>query len=163
MVNTILNFELEELDKFIVPIYTSKKTDLYNILEEMKYNNTLSDFFSLYRIEDDDKLERISYSIYGTTDYWDILLQINDRNPLFQMPYNLDTTIESAEAFWNFYSESVYFQSPLNDVVLNSLIQDEIEKMKEKNEIYRYIYIVKTTKMNEFLKILRERDYIWLL
>lgn len=160
MVNTILNFELEELDKFIVPIYTSKKTDLYNILEEMKYNNTLSDFFSLYRIEDDDKLERISYSIYGTTDYWDILLQINDRNPLFQMPYNLDTTIESAEAFWNFYSESVYFQSPLNDVVLNSLIQDEIEKMKEKNEIYRYIYIVKTTKMNEFLKILRERDYI---
>lgn len=160
MVNTILNFELEELDEFIVPIYTSKKTDLYNILEEMKYNNALSDFFSLYRIEDDDKLERISYSIYGTTDYWDILLQINDRNPLFQMPYNLDTTIESAEAFWNFYSESVYFQSPLNDVVLNSLIQDEIEKMKEKNEIYRYIYIVKTTKMNEFLKILRERDYI---
>lgn len=159
MINTILGYQKEELDDFIVSDYTSKKINIYDILEEMRYNNTLSDFFSLYRISDDDKLERISYSMYGTTDYWDILLQINDRNPLFQMPYNLDSTIESAEAFWNYYSNNVYFQT-LNNNVLNILLNSEIERMKEKNEIYRYIYVVKPTKMNEFLKILRDRDYI---
>lgn len=159
MINTILDYQKEELDDFIVSDYTSKKINIYDILEEMRYNNNLSEFFSLYRISDDDKLERISYSMYGTTDYWDILLQINDRNPLFQMPYNLDSTIESAEAFWDYYSNNVCFQT-LNNNVLNILLNSEIERMKEKNEIYRYIYVIKPTKMNEFLKILRDRDYI---
>ena len=160
MINTLLTYELEELDEFIVPDYTSKKVDIYNLFQEMKDNGTLADFLEVYRIADDDKLERISYSIYGTPDYWDILLQINDRNPLFQMPYNLDTTFEIAEVVWNNYSNNVYFQSPLDSNLLQSLIDEEIERLKEKNEFYRFIYIIKTSKMNEFLKILRERDYI---
>ena len=160
MINTLLTYDLEELDEFIVSDYTSKKVDIYNLFQEMKDNGTLADFLEVYRISDDDKLERISYSIYGTPDYWDILLQINDRNPLFQMPYNLDTTFEIAEAMWNNYSDNVYFQSPLDSNLLQSLIDEEIERLKEKNEFYRFIYIIKTSKMNEFLKILRERDYI---
>ena len=160
MINTLLTYDLEELDEFIVSDYTSKKVDIYNLFQEMKDNGTLADFLEVYRISDDDKLERISYSIYGTTDYWDILLQINDRNPLFQMPYNLDTTFEIAESMWNNYSDNIYFQSPLDSNLLQSLIDEEIERLKEKNEFYRFIYIIKTSKMNEFLKILRERDYI---
>ena len=160
MINTLLTYDLEELDEFIVSDYTSRKVDIYNLFQEMKDNGTLSDFLEVYRISDDDKLERISYSIYGTPDYWDILLQINDRNPLFQMPYNLDTTFEIAEARGNNYSDNVYFQSPLDSNLLQSLIDEEIERLKEKNEFYRFIYIIKTSKMNEFLKILRERDYI---
>lgn len=160
MINTILKYDYEDLGDYIVSDYTSKKIDLYNILQEMKDNNILSDYFDIYRMMDDDKLERISYSIYGTTDYWDILLQLNDRNPLFEMSYNLDTIVDSVEIFWKKYSNNVYFQSPLNDTVLNELILAEIENMKKQNEIYRLIYIIKTSKMNEFLKILRERDYI---
>ena len=160
MINTILKYDYEDLGDYIVSDYTSKKIDLYNILQEMKDNNTLSEYFDIYRMMDDDKLERISYSIYGTTDYWDILLQLNDRNPLFEMSYNLDTIVDSVEIFWKKYSNNIYFQSPLNDTVLNELILAEIENMKKQNEIYRLIYIIKTSKMNEFLKILRERDYI---
>ena len=160
MINTLLTYDLEELDEFIVSDYTSKKVDIYNLFQEMKDNGTLADFLEVYRISDDDKLERISYSIYGTADYWDILLQINDRNPLFQMPYNLDTTFDIAESMWNNYSDNIYFQSPLDSNLLQSLIDEEIERLKEKNEFYRFIYIIKTSKMNEFLKILRERDYI---
>ena len=144
----------------LVPNPASKKVDIYNLFQEMKDNETLADFLEVYRISDDDKLERISYSIYGTADYWDILLQINDRNPLFQMPYNLDATFDIAESMWNNYSDNVYFQSPLDSNLLQSLIDEEIERLKEKNEFYRFIYIIKTSKMNEFLKILRERYYI---
>ena len=160
MTNTLLNYTLEELDEFIVPDYFSKKIDLYNLIQEFSEAGTLGYYLATYKIADDDKLERISYSIYGTTDYWDILLQINDRNPLFQMPYNLDTTFEIAESMWNNYSDNIYFQSPLDSNLLQSLIDEEIERLKEKNEFYRFIYIIKTSKMNEFLKILRERDYI---
>lgn len=160
MINTLLDYTYEELDEFIVSDYFSKKIDLYTILEEFTSAGTLADYVQTYRISDDDKLERISYDIYGTTNYWDILLQINDRLPLFEMPYSLDTIIESSEEFWNNYSNFIYFQAPLEGSVLSSLIDAEIEKMKEQTEIYRFIYIIKPTKIQEFLKILRERDYI---
>lgn len=160
MNNTVLNYNLEELDEFIVSDYFSKKIDLYNILQEFADSGILSEYVQMYRISDDDKLERISYDIYGTTDYWDLLLQINDTQPLFGMPYSLDVIIDSANEYWEKYSKDVYFQPPVNSVVISALVNDEIEVSKERNESIRFIYIIKPTKLQEFLKILRERDYI---
>jgi len=160
MTNTILDYTLEELDEFIVPDYFSRKIDLYNLIQEFSEAGTLEYYLATYKIADDDKLERISYDIYGTTNYWDLLLQLNDKNPLFEMPYSLDTVIDSSEEYWNNYSNLLYFQAPLNDIVLQTLIDEEIEKMKEQNEKYRFLYIIKTTKMQEFLKILRDKDYL---
>lgn len=160
MTNSILNYTYDELDEFIVSDYFSKKIDVYSILEEFKTAGTLTNYVQTYRIADDDKLERISYDIYGTTLYWDMLLQINDKQPLFEMPYSLDVLMDGAVEFWNNYSELIYFQSPLNSTVLQSLVDEEIEKMKEQNEIYRFIYIIKPTKIHEFLKILRDKDYM---
>lgn len=160
MNNTVLNYNLEELDEFIVSDYFSKKIDLYNILQEFADSGILSEYVQMYRISDDDKLERISYDIYGTTDYWDLLLQINDTQPLFGMPYSLDVIIDSANEYWEKYSKDVYFQPPVNSAVISALVNDEIEVSKERNESIRFIYIIKPTKLQEFLKILRERDYI---
>lgn len=160
MTNSILNYINEELDEFIVPDYFSKKIDVYTVLQEFSEAGTLGEYVVSYRMSDDDKLERISYDIYGTPIYWDLLLQINDKVPLFEMPYSLDTIIDSSEEYWNNYSNLLYFQAPLNSVVLQALIDEEIEKMKEINEIYRIIYIIKPTKLQEFLKILRDKDYL---
>lgn len=160
MTNSILNYTNEELDEFIVPDYFSKKIDIYTVLQEFSEAGTLGEYVVSYRMSDDDKLERISYDIYGTPIYWDLLLQINDKVPLFEMPYSLDTIIDSSEEYWNNYSNLLYFQAPLNSVVLQALIDEEIEKMKEINEIYRIIYIIKPTKLQEFLKILRDKDYL---
>lgn len=160
MTNSILNYINEELDEFIVPDYFSKKIDVYTVLQEFSEAGTLGEYVVSYRMSDDDKLERISYDIYGTPIYWDLLLQINDKVPLFEMPYSLDTIIDSSEEYWNNYSNLLYFQAPLNSVVLQALIDEGIEKMKEINEIYRIIYIIKPTKLQEFLKILRDKDYL---
>ena len=160
MTNSILNYTNEELDEFIVPDYFSKKIDIYTVLQEFSEAGTLGEYVVSYRMSDDDKLERISYDIYGTPIYWDLLLQINDKVPLFEMPYSLDTIIASSEEYWNNYSNLLYFQAPLNSGVLQALIDEEIEKMKEINEIYRIIYIIKPTKLQEFLKILRDKDYL---
>ena len=160
MTNTLLDYTLDELDEFIVPDYFSRKVDLYNLIQEFVDNGTLGYYLATYRIADDDKLERISYDIYGTPNYWDILLQLNDKNPLFEMPYSLDTVIDSTEEYWTNYSNFLYFQAPLKDERLQILISEEIEKMKEQNENYRFLYIIKPTKIQEFLKLLRDKDYL---
>lgn len=160
MQNALLNYTLEELDEFVVPDYFSKKIDLYNLIQEFTEANTLGYYLATYKIADDDKLERISYDIYGTTNYWDILLQLNDKNPLFELPYSLDTIIYGSEEYWNDYANFLYFQAPLNSEILNNLIDEEIEKMKEQNEKYRFLYIIKPTKIQEFLKLLRDKEYL---
>lgn len=160
MTNSILTYNKEELDDFIVSDYFSKKIDIYSLLAEFISAGTLANYVQSYRISDDDKLERISYDIYGSTVYWDLLLQLNDKQPLFEMPYSLDTIIDSSEEFWNNYANLIYFQAPLESEILQTLINEEIEKMKEQMEIYRFIYIIKPTKLQEFLKILREKDYM---
>lgn len=160
MTNSILTYEREELDEFIVPDYFSKKIDIYSILDEFIQAGTLANYVQSYRISDDDKLERIAYDIYGSTIYWDLLLQLNDKQPLFEMPYSLDTIIDSADEFWAYYSELLYFQSPVDSEILQLMISEEIENMKAQMEIYRFIYIIKPTKLQEFLKILREKDYM---
>lgn len=160
MTNSILNYTYDELDEFIVSDYFSKKIDIYSLLAEFISAGTLANYVQSYRISDDDKLERISYDIYGSTVYWDLLLQLNDKQPLFEMPYSLDTIIDSSEEFWNNYANLIYFQAPLESEILQTLINEEIEKMKEQMEIYRFIYIIKPTKLQEFLKILREKDYM---
>ena len=160
MNNTLLIFEKEELDEFIVSNYFSKKTDLYNLLEEFKTSSELSTYFSIYQITDNDKLERISYDIYGTSNYWDLLLSLNDKSPLFDMSYDLDTLSTQAEEFWEYYKNVLYFQAPLDSDIIQSLIDEEVEKMKINNEIHRYMYIINPSKLHDFLKILRQRNYI---
>jgi len=160
MNNTLLQYEMEELDEFIVSNYFSKKIDLYTILDEFKSKGEINIYFSIYQIMENDKLERISYDIYGTSNYWDLLLALNDKSPLFDIPYDLDTIQSQASEIWNTYSEKIYFQAPLEPLILSNLIESEIEKIKTINENHRYIFIIKPSKLYEFLKILRERNYI---
>lgn len=160
MRNMVLNYETQEVGNYIVSDYTSTKIDLYNLVSEFQDNGTFSEYLDLYRISDDDKLERISFALYGTPDYWDVLLQLNDRNPLFELPYNLDTIIDFSEGFWGKYSSEIYFQAELLPEVLKDRIEEEVERAKAKNEIYRYIYVIKPSRMNEFIKILRDKDYL---
>ena len=62
MKNTLLKFDYEELDEFIVPDYFSKSKDISYLVHKIK------DYLEVYKISDNDKLERISYELYGTTD-----------------------------------------------------------------------------------------------
>lgn len=159
MNNSILNFEKEELDEFIVSDFFSKDVDIFKILETFT-SAQINTYFSTYRISDNDMIERISYDIYGTSNYWDLLLTLNDKQALFQMPYDNDVTSELAEGFWNNYSENIYFQPTVNSSILQTLIDNEIEKMRELNEEYRYIFIIKPTQIHAFIKLMREKGYI---
>ena len=76
------------------------------------------------------------------------------------MSYDLDTLSTQAEEFWEYYKNVLYFQAPLDSDSIQSLIDEEVEKMKINNEIHRYMYIINPSKLHDFLKILRQRNYI---
>src|SRR5574344_1718437 len=137
MKNTILKFDYEELDEFIVPDYFSKSNDISYLVQEIK------DYLEVYKINDNDKLERISYELYGTTDYWDILLLLNGRDPLFDFPYDYDTTYDSARRFVNRYIYYLYFDAPLIvGSVAEALHKEFLQKNIDANEANGFMYVI---------------------
>lgn len=155
MKNTILKYTKTEVDDFIVSDYFSKQINIANFVQE--YPN----LFSTYKILNDDKLENVSYQLYGTSDYWDLLLMINDMNPLFDMPYNDDSNIKSVQNQLSIYFNLTYSHAPLSDQArINELTTEFMEKAELLNERFRYILVVKPKSLPAFIKILKDNKYI---
>lgn len=158
MKNKILNYTRETVGNLSVSDYFSKKIDVYSLFYDTEIN--MNDFVSISTLADDDKLERITFELYGSTDYWDLILMLNDRNPLFDMPYNFDNVTQSVEEYVRYYSNIIYYSSPLNEIRTQELIEEWKIKALEKNEKLRFIYVILPSKMPEFIRILREKDYL---
>ena len=155
MKNKILSYDTETVGNYIVSDYFSKKIDIYKL-----FSLDLTQYLDVYKMPDDDKLERVSYELYGTTDYWDLLLMLNDRNPLFDMPYNFDNLSDGATEFVNKYSSLIYFNSPLNETRTAELIEEWKSKVENQNDKLRFLYIIKPTQINNFIKLLRDKGYL---
>ena len=158
MKNKILNYTRETVGNISVSDYFSKKIDVYSLFYDTEIN--MNDFVSISTLADDDKLERIAFELYGSTDYWDLILMLNDRNPLFDMPYNFDNVTQSVEEYVRYYSNIIYYSSPLNEIRTQELIEEWKIKALEKNEKLRFIYVILPSKMPEFIRILRDKDYL---
>jgi hypothetical protein len=164
MKNTILNYDREEVEMDLdgnindvvasVPDYFSKDINVFEIFDDV------SDMLDVYQCDDDDKIERISYELYGTTDYWDLLLLLNDKNPLSQLPYNESVLQQSTEAHINLYKNYIYSHAPLLQTRTNELLAEFLQQDKENNEKFRFLYIIKPTKINDFIKIVNESGYL---
>lgn len=161
MKNTILNYELENVqidlgftDDVNVRDYFSKDIKIFNLFNEHQ------DLFVTYQIENDDKIERISYELYGTTDYWDILLMLNDRSPLFEIPYGYDPIHDYAKIQIDIYRNLIYSHSPLLLARTDNLFDDLSEELLDNNETIRTMYIIKPSRMNDFIAVLKENSYI---
>ena len=154
MKNSVLVYEKEELDEFIVSNYFSKDINVHDIFYELK------PYLELYKMMDDDKLERLSYELYGTTDYWDILLMINERNPLFHLTYNTDILINESEYLIDLYANKIYSHHPLTQERYKALL-DEITLNKDKlNETYRFVYVIKPEFITNAITLLKQKKYI---
>lgn len=155
MNNTIINFEKEEVDNYIVSDFFSRKIDLSDIITE----DVKKEYFVTYKMEDNDKLERISYDIYRSTDYWDILLLINFSDALFDMSYDFDTYSTSVDVYLEDFKEinSLGFSAQR----LEELKVEFYEKNRIINEENRYISVIPPVKLQGFLKLIKQKGVVW--
>lgn len=164
MKNKIVNFDTEIVDlgddsvTYEIPDYFSKDIHISDL--ESTYYDTWSDYMDTYRMQDNDKLERVSYELYGTTDYWDILFLLNDRDPLFDMPFDYDTLSETSSNFIDAYVNDIYNESSLNDARVNALTEEVVNEAIQNNETYRYITVVKPSKISDFIILLKDEGYV---
>lgn len=162
MKNTLLNYERESVEmelgfgkrNYNVPDYFSKDVNISEIIPE------IIDLIQVYKMSDGDKLERVSFELYGTTDYWDILLMLNEINPLFEMPLQDNSLLEITEEFVFNYQNFVYSHAPLIQSRADELLEEYKERNIDENDKLRLLYVIKPSKMGEFILLLKEKGYI---
>lgn len=154
LINTIVKYDRRTLDNYSVVDYTSK-----NIKNIQEYIDSLDDdLFDWYQMEDNDKLERIALELYGNADYWDILLIINERNPLFQLALDFDTLAKIATSKVLKYEEVVY-KASIGAQANKEMDEKYNFEYVTDNEDYRVLRIVKPSRVFEFLQGGYEQGY----
>lgn len=161
MKNTLLKFDTEQVEfdglgdsnlKYVHD-YFSRKITIFDIFGDVE------DMLTIYQMQNNDKLERISYELYGTTDYWDILLMLNDKNPLFETAFDEDLIQQATADTINYYRNYIYFGSLVQSRV-DQLVEEYLDRNHDENEKNRYIYVIKPSRINDFISMIKAEGYL---
>ena len=150
---------MEELDEFIISNYFSKNIRISDLFSDTTIDMTK--YITYYDISDNDKIERISYELYGTPNYWDLLVLLNDKDPYFNIPFDFDTVYDASTNFLENYTNIIYSHAVLSDAErVNSLREEFLQNTSDINESNRRIKIIKPNMISDFIKLLKKEEYI---
>ena len=153
--NTLLNFDHINIDD-VENVTTSKNSSTLNVTPSLdisfydrikiqKIKDVISSmneaWFSYVIVPQNTTLEKISYDLYESKDYWDILLLVNERMPIFDMYCDYDIISEAGETALKEYEEKIYRKKILSEVRerLRLKMQENYEAENENLKIVKYI------------------------
>ena len=153
--NTLLNFDHINIDD-VENITTSKNESTLNVTPSLdisfydrikiqKIKDVISSmneaWFSYVIVPQNTTLEKVSYDLYESKDYWDILLLVNERMPIFEMNCDYDIISEAGEKALKEYEEKIYRKKILSEVRerLRLKMQENYEAENENLKIVKYI------------------------
>ena len=153
--NTLLNFDTINIDD-VTNVTVSKTENSLNVTPSLdisfydrnkiqKIKDVISSmneaWFSYVLVPQNSTLEKISFDLYESKDYWDILLLVNERMPIFDMYCDYDIISEAGETSLKEYENKVYRKKILSDVRerLRVKMQENYEAENENLKIIKYI------------------------
>lgn len=102
MTNTVYIF-----DKMIRDDYEVRDFTNYYYGNISNFFRQYSELFEPYTLEDDEKMENVSYKLYGTTDYADLIVAVNQDVLLWNVPYNQDINKDRIDILFKLISNSI--------------------------------------------------------
>ena len=148
MRNKYLKFENIEFQGVNV-----KNTSLLSKIKKIPEKYLSENYIQTIRIDDNKLLEAISFELYDDTNYWDLLMIINDMKSMYELPKDYDLLYLEAEAEFdkwlniadlivnNDYDETLTYDENItlrNKIKFDSIIEDLV-KNNEKHRILKYI------------------------
>lgn len=144
-------------------IYTESDDYKYVDYFELKYNkikDTIPDkYLEYYTLVDNSKLEKVSFDLYGTTVYWDLISAINNMDPLFDMPYDFDVVSDLSQEIVDNYLLWT-FKGTISDEHREMLYENIRSKEESRKETFRSIKVVKPIHLQTVIKLLRTEGLI---
>lgn len=154
MKNSLIKGSYIESDKYSYVDYTEKK--YVGVLDLPEVNST--EYIEYYQLADNEKIEYISFKLYSNENYWDLLLYINGMSPLFDSPYDFNVLSDNSNSLVDDYISRTGVR--INETNKQNLIDSLINKNSSKNELHRTIKVIKPSKLQDFLKIIRTKGLV---
>jgi hypothetical protein len=154
MTNSQLVFPTEEVGGINIKYFAGdKRTKVYDIPEASDLT-----FITYIQIIQNQTIESIAYDLYGSTKYWDLLVLLNNRDPLFDMFYSDILMTDFSDEIINSYESNVY-KSVIPSKEREELSEFWLEQITTSNDNNRVLKIIKPFKLNEFLVIMKQYGY----
>lgn len=152
MKNTVLKFKAEKIGETKVRDYFSKNTNLTKIKEDFP---ELAKYFKKGGFRDNDTPERLTNMLYSNPDLWDFILLTNDRNPLFDLPYDYDTLKTAAEDKLDLFIKQ-HPRISISEERKKELLIDFMKDLDIRNEKNRILEAVEPKNLSYVITTLRQ-------
>lgn len=154
MDKSLMNYDVSSIETPSINLNVYDYTSL-NLEEVKEYLNSLDKtWFDYLKINTESKIERVVYDYYSTSDYYDLILFINGRLMLEDMPYSYDILIETSEDSVNDYILKSNIQ--ISDQAKIRLTQNIEDKLSKKNNKLLFLKIIKSQFINTVVKNIKD-------
>lgn len=116
--------------------------DITPVLDKFK-NDVLT-----YIVKDDEKIEGISYNLYKTTDYYDMLMILNGMKRMTELPVNIDVVYKKIQEEYNYWLLNIG-ENKTDKQKQEKMLQIE-QIVKDENEKYRHLKYLKPQIISSF-------------
>jgi len=151
MKNNIYKYDRREIGGFDVTDYTSYYYG--GVLDLFKQYPT---YFTLYSVDIDEKVENISYDLYGSTDFADVILAANNNVFLWSSPYNSEIMYEKTVALTGLITKELDFAELQGNENFKDIIERIEEKINLENTNRKTITVPTPKKINILLSIVKD-------
>ena len=127
--------------EFLIRDYTNL-VSIKEILDKYK------EYIQIYQVLEDERLDTISYKIYGTTDYWDMLVLLNDLKCMTDLPVNYDKVENRAREKHEDWTRIFGKQKTKEQIA--SKYEEFLEQEIANNEKYRNFKYIDSSVINRF-------------
>lgn len=127
--------------EFLIRDYTNL-VSIQEILDKYK------EYIQIYQVLEDERLDTISYKLYGTTDYWDMLVLLNDLKCMTDLPVNYDKVENRARQKHEDWTKIFGKQKTKEQIA--SKYEEFLEQEIANNEKYRNFKYIDTSVINRF-------------
>ena len=127
--------------EFLIRDYTNL-VSIQEILDKYK------EYIQIYQVLEDERLDTISYKLYGTTDYWDMLVLLNDLKCMTDLPVNYDKVENRARQKHEDWTK-IFGKQKTQDQI-DSKYEEFLEQEIANNERYRNFKYIDTSMINRF-------------
>lgn len=141
-------------EKFTINNNTFEIDDYTNILDISEILEQYKGELSEYQVSNDERIEVISFNIYRSSDYWDLLLLINDIKDFRKLPVNQDKLEKRLNEIYSEWLD-IFGKNKTEAQKLEKFQELEQELFLE-NEKYRIIKYINIDKISEIKAMIKE-------
>lgn len=156
MKNTVLKFKSENIGDIKVRDYFSKNIRIDNITTIYP---ELAKYFKMGNIVDNGTAEGVTNELYSNVNLWDLILLINNLDPLFGMPYDIDALVSAAEQKMERYLET-HPKINISDRRKEEIYEEFFEEIRDQNEKNRRFNLIDPKFLNNVITKLRQEGII---